>query len=90
MSAETKAEAAIRDMAATVVNLVQTRADHPSYGVTKAAIRMAVHRLDGAVGLYMVLTDQAAHSAATSLARFQDQATEDRVTQAWQAWGGVR
>jgi hypothetical protein len=75
-------ETVIRDLAATVINSVYNRRDHPSYGVTKASIRAGIDRMDGAIGAYMVVTRQANHAGIPALAKFTELATADRVAMA--------
>src|SRR5262245_43690703 len=48
-------EQVIRDLAATVINSVTNRRDHPSYGVTKTKIAAERERMEGAIGMYMVI-----------------------------------
>lgn len=72
-------EKVIRDQAGTVASLVATRRSHPSYGVGKVAIRHAAQRAEGAIGAYMVLDGQAAHSGVTTLAAFHEESTRERV-----------
>jgi hypothetical protein len=75
-------ERVIRDLAATVVNHATARRDHPSYGYTLTGIRAIGHQMDGAIGLYMVLTGQANHAQVAGLATFTDPATTQTVAQA--------
>jgi hypothetical protein len=75
-------EQQIRSMAAHVVSLAATRRVHPSYGVSKTQIREAAARMEGAIGLYMVLTDQANHAGVSNLAAFQEDRTDLRVNTA--------
>lgn len=78
-------EAIIRDQAGTVVGLVRSRLEHPSYGTTKAEIRSALQRMNGSIGSYMVLFGQATHASIWSLAKFADESTEERVALARRA-----
>lgn len=77
----TACEAVIRDLAATVVNGCTTRVHHPTF-VTKTAIRLDLARMEGAIGLYAVLTEQAMHATVSGLATFTDERTTYRVTEA--------
>lgn len=72
-------ESTIRDMAATVVSGCRNRVDHPSFGNTKASIRASAARMEGAIGLYMVVTQQAAHAGVPALARFLEDYTTQQV-----------
>jgi hypothetical protein len=72
----------IRDMAATVASQVATRRSHPTYGYTKTGIREMALRLEGAIGLYMVLTGQSSTTAISNLAKFQSEETDLRVNTA--------
>lgn len=78
-------EATIRDLAATVVNAATTRRDHPTFGNSKTAIRTMGNTMEGAIGLFMVLTEQATHPGVPRLAIFTDPRTTDRVDSARQA-----
>jgi hypothetical protein len=78
-------EAVIRDIAGTVIMMTINRRDHPSYGYTKVAIRSDLARMDGAIGLYMVLTGQAFHGGVPNIATFTDPATTERVAAAREA-----
>lgn len=49
-------EAAVRDFAAKVIALVDTRRTHPTYGVGKTQIRSAVDRMEGALGVLLVVS----------------------------------
>ncbi len=73
-----RAEGALRDLASTIINHVQVRGTHPSYGYTKTSIRLRLAALNGAIGLYMVLTEQAG-SGVPTLAKFADPGTTSRV-----------
>ncbi len=75
-------EQIVRDFAGTVLSLVANRIDHPSYGVTKSNIRDALARMDGAIGMYMVLTEQANHPQATALVKFVRADTKEIVRRA--------
>jgi hypothetical protein len=75
-------EQAIRDAAANVINRARNRVDHPSFGNTKGSIREAAARMEGMIGLYMILTGQAMHASVPELAQFQDSDTTQRVVQA--------
>ena len=74
-----RAESAIRDQAANVITAVQARRDHPTYGYSKTDIRHRLAVLNGAVGLYMVLTDQANHVTVPTLCDFTERETAERV-----------
>lgn len=80
------AERAIRDMAATVLNYIVARRQHPSYGYTKTKINAAYEQMEGAIGLYMVLTGQASHTTVPSLAHFLSSETDERVKDARREW----
>lgn len=85
------AEQVIRDMAATVINLVNTRQFHPTYGISKARVREGIITMDGAISLYMVLTGQSLHAAGVArLATFTDSRTDARVAEARSAAEGVK
>jgi hypothetical protein len=75
-------EQIIRDMAGTVLSLVRSRRDHPSYGTTKAMIREARQRMEGAIGVYMVLFGQSTHTGVPLLAEFNVPDTNIIVTRA--------
>jgi hypothetical protein len=75
-------EQIIRDMAGTVLSLVRSRNDHPSYGTTKTQIRDARQRMEGAIGVYMVLFGQAGHPGIPLLAEFNVPDTNIIVTRA--------
>ena len=79
------AEATIRDLAASVVNAAAQRVDHPTYDNTKTTIRTKAANLEGAIGLFMVLTKQANHAGVPRLAHFTDPRTRARVYFARQA-----
>lgn len=79
----TKVEDMIRVLAGTVVAKAQTRRLHPTYGVTKAIVREAGVRLDAAINIYGVLTDQAMHvHAVAKLIELPAGDTTDLVEQA--------
>jgi hypothetical protein len=78
----TTMEAVIRDLAASVASAVANRRDHPSFGYSKASINRLLERMEGAIGMYMVLTGQASHAGVPSLARFNEGETKDRVAKA--------
>lgn len=73
-------EEQIRSVAHTVLNKIAIRDSHPSYGYTKTIIRADFRRMEGAIGLYMVLTGQANHTDASMLAEFGEPETTDIVT----------
>lgn len=75
-------EQIIRDLAATVIANVDNRVYHPTFGVTKTMIRDGLVRMDGAIGMYMILTEQSAHAHATALAKFKDDDTKILVRRA--------
>jgi hypothetical protein len=75
-------ESIIRGMASEVITGATNRRDHPSYGNTKTTIRFARERMEGAIGMYMVITEQAMHSGVPALAEFSDSTTTERVAQA--------
>ena len=75
-------ETVIRDLAGTVLASIDTRRSHPSYGVTLTKIRAQREQMEGAIGLYMVMTDQATHAGVPALAKFDDWETSARVTSA--------
>lgn len=75
----TQAERTIRDLAGTVRSQIANRRDHPAYGYTKAMIKESHDRMDGAIGLYMVLTLQASHAGVANLAEFRDPETHEAV-----------
>lgn len=72
-------ERQIRDAATTVLSQIETREKHPSFGYTKTGIRAAFARMDGAIGLYMVLTAQANHISVGALADYMEPETEQIV-----------
>lgn len=74
-----QAESTIRDMAATTCSHAATKKAHPSYGVTKTSIRADLAHMEGAIGLYMVLTGQASHASVFRLCKFQFPETDERV-----------
>jgi hypothetical protein len=78
----TTMEDEIRDMAATVASQVATRRSHPTYGYTKGKIRVQSERMEGAIGLYMVVTGQSSTTAIPRLAKFQSEETDLRVNTA--------
>lgn len=85
-------EVVIRDLAATVIAEADNRIHHPSYGYTKTMIRNSAQRLDGAIGVYMVLTGQAAHTKATGVVTFhgpRHSETADVVNRARDAVGAL-
>lgn len=67
------AERVIADAAATVVNQIKTRETHPSFGYTKTMIRASFARMEGAIGMYMALRQQANHITASTLVVFDNQ-----------------
>jgi hypothetical protein len=76
-------ERVIRDMAGTVLSLVRSRREHPSYGTTKTMIRDARQRMEGSIGTYMVLFGQASHVGVPLLATFwESEETSIIVTRA--------
>jgi hypothetical protein len=75
-------ESIIRDAAAEVINGVVNREAHPSYGNTKTGIRYARERMEGMVGMYMVLTGQANHHNIPSVSTFTNKRTAERVATA--------
>lgn len=75
-------ERTIRDLAANVINAEANNRSHPSYGYTKGDIYAAFHRLEGAVGLYMVLMGQAQHPNLSGTAVFRDHRTTERFDSA--------
>lgn len=83
------AEQVIRDLAASVRSAARNRTDHPTYGNTKTAIRTKAANLEGAIGLFMVLTDQANHAGVSRLAHFTDPQTTATVFFARQAAGNL-
>ena len=48
----------------------------------KAMIAKSVHKMEGAIGAYMVMAGQAAHTSVSILADFLDSATKDAVDEA--------
>lgn len=78
-------ERAIRSQAHNVVNQIQARETHPTYGYTKASIRAEYHRLEGIIGMYMFATTQANHTGVPHLARFDSDLTTESVRDARQA-----
>jgi hypothetical protein len=72
----------IRDLAGTVIASAATRRHHPSYGVTLTKIRAERERMEGAIGVFMVLTTQATHAGVPALAVFDDAETADLVARA--------
>lgn len=72
-------EQVIRDLAASIVVAARNRVDHPTYGNSKTAIRTKAANLEGAIGLFMVLTEQANHAGVPRLAHFTDPQTRARV-----------
>lgn len=72
-------ERQIRDMASHVCAQVATRKSHPSYGISKRGVRTLIDNMDGAIGLFMVLTAQATHTSVPNLAKFGFPETADRV-----------
>jgi hypothetical protein len=72
-------ETVIRDLAASVVNAADNRRNHPTFGNTKTAIRTMGNTMEGAIGLFMVLTEQASHPGVPRLAIFTDPRTTARV-----------
>ena len=85
MSEVERMEQVIRDMAANVVSLWATRKSHPTYGVSKAQIRKAADRMDGAIGMYMIMVGQSRNFAVAPTATFLDGWTGERVSQARRA-----
>lgn len=82
------AEKVIRDLAGTVLSYIDARQSHPSFGYTKGMIRTQFSMLEGAIVLYMNLTEQAGHAGVPAyLAAFRDEATERRVAAARDAIG---
>lgn len=77
-------EAVIRDMAASVINHVHVRNSHPTYGISKTLIRTGLAKMDGAIGLYMVMVGQASHGDLPVMAKFMEQSTDNRVETARQ------
>jgi hypothetical protein len=75
-------EATIRDLAGGVINHIHVRNSHPSYGVSKTLIRSDLARMEGAIGLYMVMVGQSTHAGVTLLVKFMEKSTDDRVEQA--------
>lgn len=75
-------EKVIRDMASTVINSINVRAAHPTYGISKASIRSDLARMEGAIGLYMVLVGQSTHPSVYGIAVFADDQTSKRVDKA--------
>lgn len=78
-------ERVIRDQAGDVINAVHVRRDHPTYGYTKTSIRAKAERLEGMIGLYMVLTEQSAGPTVPRLVTFlsaQREETANRVNTA--------
>jgi hypothetical protein len=75
-------EKTVRGQANNILNMIDTRAVHPTYGITKARIREEVARLDGIVGTYMLLTGQALHVMVPRSAEFEDAETGKLVHEA--------
>ena len=76
-------EQVIADLAGTVLNSVQNRKDHPTYGNTKTKIRTEGDRLEGAISMYMVVTGQAFHAGAPNrVIQFQSSDVAERVNAA--------
>lgn len=82
-------ESEIRSMAGHLLNMIQNRQDHPSYGYSKTLIRTQRDRMEGAIGLYMIITGQAFHSSAFSQASFYEVETKGRVAEARAAVQGL-
>lgn len=82
MPSSEEMEQVIRDKAGEVISLVRTRRDHPTYGITKMRIAATVEQMEGMIGMYMVVTDQAAHANIPSLAKFITEDTAIRVESA--------
>lgn len=76
------AEQIIRDLAGNVLSLIANRKDHPSHGVTKTMIREAEARVEGAIGMYQVMTGQSMHPHVPGLVEFQDSMTTGLVRSA--------
>lgn len=72
-------EKVIRDMAGNVCSQVATKKSHPSYGYTKRDIRAHLDNMDGAIGLFMVMTGQSTHAGVPRLAKFGFPETASRV-----------
>lgn len=49
-------EREIRNQAATVANGVVMRREHPTYGYTKASLRRDLHRLEGMLSAWLLIT----------------------------------
>ena len=79
-------EEVISDMAATVVTYCSNRKAHPSYGYTKKALNEKYYHMEGAIGLYMVITFQSTHAGASTLANFVHESTAIAVRAARDAW----
>lgn len=75
-------ERAIRDMAGSIIASAINRRDHSSFGYTKTSIRYAAAKMEGAIGLYMVVTGQSSHTAVSTTATFHEDYTTDRVERA--------
>jgi hypothetical protein len=82
-------EKIIRDMAGTVCAEVATRKSHPSYGYTKEAIKAHLDNMEGAIGLYMVMTAQSMSPGVPALCKFGFPETTDRVRDARRVYGDL-
>lgn len=82
-------EVVIKGMAGTVLSMIRTRRDHPTFGATKTTIRAALVKMEGAIGLYMVQHGQATHPNMSVLAEFVWPETETVVREARAAVRGL-
>jgi hypothetical protein len=82
-------EQVIRDFAGTCLSSIALRRSHPTYGATKTRIAFERERMEGAIGLYMVLTGQAGHAGVPSLAEYKHPETLERVATARREAGKV-
>jgi hypothetical protein len=80
------AEREIRALASTMLSRVSNRRDHPSYGVSKAAIREAYSMMTGAIALYGMLTSQIGSPLVWHMVTFKLPGTATRVDAATTAF----
>lgn len=87
--AEAQMEKVIRDIAGATINMIKSRESHPTYGYTLGVIRGSLEKMEGAIGMYAVVTGQANHPFASGLTEFKTLETADRVAMARRMVGNL-
>lgn len=74
-------ERVIRDFAEQVTGAIENRRSR-SYGLSKSAIKNTFAKMDGAIGMYMVLTRQSGYAGSPTTAKFTSENTTTLVHEA--------